>query len=185
MLLGGIAAKPEGPWQARVRELKSMGKVTSGEYFTPWKVINCVNSHFDDDTAVTTDVGQHQMWTAQHYRFENPRRFITSGGLGAMGFGMGAAIGACMANGRKRTILFTSEGSFGMNLDELATAVTQKLPIVIVLLNNGVLGMVRQWQTLFFGERHSQTTLERSTDFPALSGRRVFRRTVLRNWMPP
>jgi len=169
MLLGGVAAKLEGPWQARVRELKSMGKVTSDEGFTPWKVINCVNSHFDDDTAVATDVGQHQMWAAQHYRFENPRRFITSGGLGAMGFGMGAAIGACMANGRKRTILFTSEGSFGMNLNELATAVTQKLPILIVLLNNGVLGMVRQWQTLFFGERHSQTTLERRTDFPALA----------------
>ena len=169
MLLGGVAARPEGAWQARVRELKSMGKVTSDDGFTPWKVINCVNSRFDDDTAVATDVGQHQMWTAQHYRFEKPRRFITSGGLGAMGFGMGAAIGACMANGRRRTVLFTSEGSFGMNLTELATAVTQNLPIVIVLLNNGVLGMVRQWQTLFFGERHSQTTLERRTDFPALA----------------
>jgi len=169
VLVGKVGARPSGEWQARVSELKSMGKVTSDEGFTPWKVINCVNSHFDEDTAVATDVGQHQMWTAQHYRFEKPRRLITSGGLGAMGFGMGAAIGACMANGRKRTILFTSEGSFGMNLTELATAVTQKLPIVVVLLNNGVLGMVRQWQTLFFEKRHSQTTLERRTDFPALA----------------
>jgi len=169
MLLGKVGSRQEGEWQARVRELKSMGKVTSDEGFTPWKVIDCVSSYFDEDTAVATDVGQHQMWTAQHYRFEKPRRLITSGGLGAMGFGMGAAVGACMANGRKRTVLFTSEGSFGMNLTELATAVTQNLPIVVVLLNNGVLGMVRQWQTLFFEKRHSQTTLERKTDFPALA----------------
>jgi len=168
-LVGRVGSKPEGEWQARVRELKTVDKVSPGDGFAPWDIISCVNSHFDDDTAVATDVGQHQMWTAQHYRFEKPRRLITSGGLGAMGFGLGAAIGACMANGGKKTILFTSEGSFGMNLTELATAVTQKLPIVVVLLNNGVLGMVRQWQTLFFGERHSQTTLERSTDFPALA----------------
>jgi len=86
-----------------------------------------------------------------------------------MGFGLGAAIGACLANGRKRTVLFTSEGSFAMNLIELATAVTHKLPVVVVLLNNAVLGMVRQWQTIFFEGRHSHTTLERKTDFPALA----------------
>jgi len=169
LLVGKVGARLEGEWQARVRELKSAGTVPPDDGFTPWKVISCVNSYFDEDTAIATDVGQHQMWTAQHYRFETPRKFITSGGLGAMGFGMGAAIGACIANGRKRTVLFTSEGSFGMNLTEMATAVTQNLPIVVVLLNNGVLGMVRQWQTLFFGERHSQTTLERKTDFPALA----------------
>jgi len=169
MLVGKVDARARGEWQARVRELKSIGSAPQGDSFTPRAVINCVNSYFDDDTAVATDVGQHQMWTAQHYRFEKPRRLVTSGGLGAMGFGLGAAIGACMANGRKRTVLFTSEGSFGMNLTELATAVTQNLPILVVLLNNGVLGMVRQWQTLFFGERHSQTTLERKTDFPALA----------------
>jgi len=170
MLLEKINPKPEGEWQARVRELISAGRgIHCDDGFTPWNVIKCVNSYFDDDTAVSTDVGQHQMWVAQHYRFEKPRRLITSGGLGAMGFGLGAAIGACMANGRRKTVHFTSEGSFGMNLNELATAVTQNLPIVVVLLNNGVLGMVRQWQTLFFGERHSQTTLERKTDFPALA----------------
>ena len=86
-----------------------------------------------------------------------------------MGFGLGAAIGASLASGRKRTVLFTSDGSFGMNLTELATAVTEKLPITIILLNNGVLGMVRQWQTLFYGQRYSQTTLDRKTDFPALA----------------
>jgi len=169
LLVGKVGVRPEGEWQARVRELKAIGDVSQDDGFTPQAVIDCVNSYFDEDTVVATDVGQHQMWTAQHYRFEKPRRLVTSGGLGAMGFGLGAAIGACMANGRKRTVLFTSEGSFGMNLTELATVVTQNLPIVVVLLNNGVLGMVRQWQTLFFGERHSQTTLERKTDFPALA----------------
>jgi acetolactate synthase-1/2/3 large subunit len=86
-----------------------------------------------------------------------------------MGYGLGAAIGGCMANGKKRSIHFTSEGSFGMNLIELATAVTQNLPIVTVILNNGVLGMVRQWQTMFYGERYSQTTLDRKTDFASLA----------------
>ena len=86
-----------------------------------------------------------------------------------MGFGLGAAIGACIASGGRRTVLFTSEGSFGMNLTELATAVTYELPITVILLNNGVLGMMRQLQTLFFDKRYSQTTLERKTDFPALA----------------
>ena len=169
LLVEKVNAKQEGEWQARAHELKSMGKPQSDNGFTPWDAIACVNSYFDDNTAVTTDVGQHQMWVAQNYRFEKPRRLITSGGLGAMGFGFGAAIGACMANGRKRTVFFTSEGSFGMNLTEMATAVTQNLPIVVVVLNNGVLGMVRQWQTLFFDKRYSQTVLERQTDFPALA----------------
>jgi acetolactate synthase-1/2/3 large subunit len=118
---------------------------------------------------VATDVGQHQMWVMQYYPFGNPRTLLTSGGLGTMGYGMGAAIGGCFANNKERTVLFTSDGSFGMNLTELATAVTQELPLVIVLLNNGVLGMVRQWQSMFFGERYSQTILDRKTDFPALA----------------
>ncbi|MEA4824933.1 MAG: biosynthetic-type acetolactate synthase large subunit [Clostridiaceae bacterium] len=121
------------------------------------------------DNVVVTDVGQHQMWTSQYYQFKKPRTFVTSGGLGTMGFGMGAAIGACIGNGRKRTLLFTSEGSFHMNLNELATAVSNKLPLIIVLLNNQVLGMVRQWQTLFFDGRYSNTSLERKTDFVKLA----------------
>lgn len=109
------------------------------------------------------------MWTAQYYKFEKPHRFLSSGGLGTMGFGMGAAIGGCVANNRKRTVLFTGDGSFGMNLNEMATAVKQNLPLTVVILNNGVLGMVRQWQTLFYDERYSQTTLERKTDFVKLA----------------
>ena len=118
----------------------------------------------DKDTAIATDVGQHQMWTAQEYQFTAPRTFITSGGLGTMGFGMGAAIGACIGNNGKRTVLFTGDGSFGMNLNELATAVSNRLPLVVIIMNNGVLGMVRQWQTLFFDQRFSSTTLNRQTE---------------------
>ena len=88
---------------------------------------------------VATDVGQHQMWVMQNYAFEKPRTLLTSGGLGTMGFGLGAAIGGCIASGRKRTVLFTGDGSFGMNLNEMATAVMQRTPILIVILNNGVL----------------------------------------------
>ena len=108
------------------------------------------------------------MWTAQHYPFEKPRTLITSGGLGTMGFGMGAAIGACAGTGRK-TVLVTGDGSFHMNLNELCTAVTHRLPLVILLMNNNTLGMVRQWQTLFYGRRYSQTTLDRRTDYKKLA----------------
>ena len=100
--------------------------------------------------------------------FDRPRRFVSSGGLGTMGFGLGAAIGAHVAT-KAPVVLVTGDGSFGMNLNELATAVTYKIPVVIVLLNNGVLGMVRQWQTLSFGKRYSNTILTRKTDFVALA----------------
>lgn len=135
----------------------------------PEMVIHAVNRHASKDTVVCTDVGQHQMWTAQYYRFSKPRTFITSGGLGTMGFGMGAAIGSCIANGKKKTVLFTSDGSFHMNMNEMATAVSNQLPLVIVLLNNNALGMVRQWQSLFFAKRYSNTSLERKTDYIKLA----------------
>ena len=108
------------------------------------------------------------MWTAQYINFERARRIVSSGGLGTMGFGLGAAIGAQIGSGDK-TVLITGDGSFGMNLNEMATAVTYNLPIVIVLINNGVLGMVKQWQTLFFDKRYSNTILNRKTDFVKLA----------------
>ena len=156
-------------WIERIRHLQAEGDVPLNSDFSPRNIIDRINHACDDDTIVATDVGQHQMWVAQFYRFEKPRKLITSGGLGAMGFGLGAAIGASLASGGKRVVLFTSEGSFGMNLIELATAVTYDIPITIVILNNAVLGMVRQMQTQFFDKRYSATTLERKTDFPALA----------------
>lgn len=134
----------------------------------PQSIIETVNKLASPDTVIATDVGQHQMWTAQYYKFTRPRTFITSGGLGTMGFGLGAAIGAATGTGKK-TVLFTSDGCFHMNMNEMATAVTNNLPIVVVLLNNNALGMVRQWQTTFFNKRYSQTTLNRKTDYVALA----------------
>ena len=134
----------------------------------PKKIFDIINEIKDANTVIATDVGQHQMWTAQYARFERPRRFASSGGLGTMGYGLGAAIGAQIGSGDK-TVLITGDGSFGMNLNELATAVSYNCPIVTVVMNNGVLGMVRQWQTLFFGKRYSNTVLQRKTDFVKLA----------------
>ncbi len=167
-------------WINEVEEYKEVDNFDFGNDFVPHNIIRKVNSHMSDDTVVATDVGQHQMWTCQSYKFEKTRKFLTSGGLGTMGFGMGAAIGGCFGNDKKRTVLFTSDGSFGMNLNEMATAVSNDLPLTVVLLNNGVLGMVRQWQTMFHDERYSSTTLARKTDFVALAkafGANAFRAT--------
>ncbi len=135
---------------------------------TPRNVIVTLNDYLDLNTAVATDVGQHQMWSAQHLVFKTPRRFVSSGGLGTMGFGLGAAMGAALGTGQ-RSVLITGDGSFGMSLQELATAVTYQIPVVILIFNNGVLGMVRQWQTLFFEQHYSNTVLNRQTDFVALA----------------
>ncbi|MDD6270891.1 MAG: biosynthetic-type acetolactate synthase large subunit [Ruminococcus sp.] len=162
-------------WEQEIAALKTEEKriideaeEASNGAMTPKKIFDVINKIKDKSTIIATDVGQHQMWAAQYTDFEQKRRFASSGGLGTMGYGLGAAIGAAVATGDK-TVLITGDGSFGMNLNELATAVTYNTPIVIVLLNNGVLGMVRQWQTLFFGKRYSNTTLGRKTDFVKLA----------------
>ncbi len=170
-------AKTEHPeWRALVEQLKAEEKriaekadaAVPAQTITPKKVFDVINAVKDPATVIATDVGQHQMWTAQFVDFEKPRRFASSGGLGTMGFGLGAAIGAQVASG-DRVVLITGDGSFGMNLNEMATAVSYNLPITVVLMNNGVLGMVRQWQTLFFGKRYSNTVLDRKTDFVKLT----------------
>jgi len=138
------------------------------EGMTPRTAIMKLNGFLGENTPVATDVGQHQMWAAQYLNFKKERTFASSGGLGTMGFGMGAAIGAAFGT-KEHTVLVTGDGSFGMTLQELATAVTYRVPLVILLLNNGVLGMVRQWQTLFFDKHYSHTILDRKTDFVALA----------------
>ncbi len=185
-----VEEKKHSEWSARIEELKAeeekrVESARSGRELDPFAIVDIV-SEYEKDANIVTDVGQHQMWTAQRYPLKKPRTFLTSGGLGTMGFGMGAAIGAYEATGR-RSILFTGDGSFGMNLNELATSVTQGTHLTVVIMNNGVLGMVRQWQTLFFDKHYSNTTLDtRQTDFVKLAeafgakGARVFTKDELR-----
>lgn len=166
-LLKKLKKQTHNEWQNEIEVMRAeeAGQFIKDHEMHPKDIIEKVMEHTIGDTVVATDVGQHQMWVSQYYRFRKPRTFLTSGGLGTMGFGMGAAIGGCFASGKKKTVLFTGDGSFGMNLNELATAVSNKLPLVILIFNNGVLGMVRQWQTAFYEKRYSQTTLNRKTDF--------------------
>jgi len=166
-LIQKLTPQSHSEWLKEVEQLKEEEKTHDSEdgRFKPKTIIETIQNYTDENTMIATDVGQHQMWTAQFYRFRKPRTFMTSGGLGTMGFGMGAAIGSSISKGGKRTVLITGDGSFGMNLNELATAVSNELPLVIVVMNNGTLGMVRQWQTLFFDKRYSSTTLNRKTDF--------------------
>jgi len=161
-------ARPQ--WQAKIAEFRSDEEKHQDhrEGMTPRNAILTLNRHLKPNTPIATDVGQHQMWSAQNLKFTNSRRFISSGGLGTMGFGIGAAIGAATGTG-EHTVLVTGDGSFGMCLNELATAVSYNIPVVILILNNGVLGMVRQWQTLFYNKHYSNTVLNRKTDFVQLA----------------
>lgn len=142
---------------------------TDNGYPRPQEILETLNDIKSDTDIVATDVGQHQMWVAQYNNAETPRTFITSGGMGTMGFGMGAAIGSQMAHPDKRVFLVTGDGSFHMNLNELVTMKSYDLPVVVIVMNNSVLGMVRQWQKLFYGNRFSQTDPHRTTDFVALA----------------
>jgi acetolactate synthase-1/2/3 large subunit len=122
-----------------------------------------------DDTIITTEVGQNQMWTAQFYKFKEPRHFLTSGGLGTMGYGFPAAIGAQAAFPGRTVIDIAGDGSIQMNIQELATVVQYNLPVKVMILNNGYLGMVRQWQALFYKKRYSHTSMAVSPDFVKLA----------------
>ncbi|MBQ7972174.1 MAG: biosynthetic-type acetolactate synthase large subunit [Lachnospiraceae bacterium] len=161
-------SKPD--WMAKVNAFRQEENdyLDNREGLTPRKAIMTLNKHLGENTAVCTDVGQHQMWSAQNLIFKKPRRFVSSGGLGTMGFGFGAAIGASFGT-KERSVLVTGDGSFGMSLNELATAVTYNVPVVVLIMNNGVLGMVRQWQTLFYEKHYSNTVLNRKTDFVAFA----------------
>ncbi|MDY3861194.1 MAG: biosynthetic-type acetolactate synthase large subunit [Ruminococcus sp.] len=158
-------------WVNKLNQLKEESEVKSQypQFASPKQVIDKVNSLKSGDDVFVTDVGQHQMWIAQYADVMCPRTLLTSGGMGTMGFGMGAAIGAQTAFPDKKVILFTGDGSFHMNFNELVTLKSYNLPIIVIVMNNTVLGMVRQWQKLFYGKRFSQTDPKRATDFLALA----------------
>jgi acetolactate synthase-1/2/3 large subunit len=142
---------------------------TDNSRLTPKFIIEKISEMTDSEAVITTEVGQNQIWAAQYYKFKRPRQYVSSGGLGTMGYGTGAAIGAQIALPDKKVINIAGDGSFRMNCNELATAVHYKLPVIIAVMNNGTLGMVRQWQTLFYEKRYSQTTLNRGPDFVKLA----------------
>ena len=135
----------------------------------PHQLLRTVTEETPEDTIIATDVGQHQLWSAQYNGRRHPRQFLTSGGLGTMGFGYGAAIGAQIAFPGRTVVHITGDGSFHMNLNEICTAVSYRLPIITVIMNNRVLGNVRQWQTMFYGSRYSQTDPHRKTDYVKLA----------------
>ena len=138
-------------------------------HLTPKQILNTIARLCPDDSIVATDVGQHQMWAIQHFRFDYPGQLLTSGGFGAMGFGLGAAIGAKLGNPEKTVIHITGDGSFRMNCNELSTEEFYKAPIITFIFNNHRLGMVRQWQELIYDCRYSQTITERGPDFVKLA----------------
>ena len=170
-LLPLIKKNDHADWVSQSTEWKKKtGDVKSQDAeLHPSEIIQSICDMTDKEKIYVTDVGQHQMWAAQYLKHEKTEDFITSGGLGTMGFGYGAAIGAQIGCPEKRVIHFTGDGSFHMNLNEACTAVSQDLPIITVIMNNRVLGMVYQWQTSFYGKRYAATTPERKTNFPKLA----------------
>ena len=170
-LLPLIKKNDHSEWVSQATEWKKKtGDVKSQDAeLHPSEIIHAVCDMTDKETIYVTDVGQHQMWAAQYLKHEKTENFITSGGLGTMGYGYGAAIGAQIGCPEKRVIHFTGDGSFHMNLNEACTAVSQNLPIITIIMNNRVLGMVYQWQTSFYGKRYAATTPERKTNFPKLA----------------
>lgn len=170
-LLPLIKQKNHNDWVSQSTEWKKKtGDVKSQDMqLHPSEIIESVCTLTDKDTIYVTDVGQHQMWAAQYLHHKKTSHFLTSGGLGTMGYGYGAAIGAQVGCPDKRVIHFTGDGSFHMNLNECCTAVSEKLPIITIIMNNRVLGMVYQWQTVFYGSRYSSTDPGRVTNFPKLA----------------
>jgi acetolactate synthase-1/2/3 large subunit len=157
-------------WIATIKELKAKYplKYESDKLTCPY-IIEELDRVTKGKAIVSTDVGQHQMWAAQYYRYTEPRTFLSSGGLGTMGYGLGACIGAKVGRPDKICVNIAGDGCFRMNMNELATASRYNIPIIQIIINNHVLGMVRQWQTLFYGQRYSQTVLTDKVDFCKVS----------------
>ncbi len=171
-LIKGVRPGKSTQWLEQVSKWKEEYPLKydkSQEILRPQYIVERIYELTGGDAIITTEVGQHQMWAAQYYKYTRFRQFVSSGGLGTMGYGLGACIGAQLGRPDKKVINIAGDGSFRMNLNELATAVEYKLPIIIALFNNRALGMVRQWQELFYDSRFSQTSIDRGTNFKALA----------------
>ena len=169
-LLEEIPEKHHPQWIEHIQEMKAKYPLSYDHtQLTGPYIIEKLYELTGGDAIITTDVGQHQMWAAQYYKYKKPRTFLTSGGLGTMGYGLGAAIGAKMGCPDKTVVNIAGDGCFRMNMNEIATAVRCGRPLVQIVLNNHVLGMVRQWQTLFYGHRYSHTVLNDAVDFVKIS----------------
>lgn len=166
MITDAVEQLDHTEWKNEVNAAKRpFVQLQIGDYVNPQTLIEKIDGATDNNAVIVTDVGQHQLWAAQFYKFKEPRTFLTSGGLGTMGYSMGAAMGAQMGCPQKQVIMFTGDGGFHMNLSELATMASYGIPVKMFVMNNKVLGMVRQWQKLFYGNRFSDTDPHRKTDF--------------------
>ena len=173
-VLPKINKRAADEWNDHIKELKvkypyDLSKPTPGE-LKPRELINTVDELTKGEAIITTEVGQHQLWAAQFYTYKYPRTFISSGGLGTMGYGTGASIGASIGNPKRRVVHVAGDGSFRMNMNELATMKAYNVPVIVIVVNNKTLGMVHQWQTIFYGKRYSETDLStREPDFNKLA----------------
>ena len=178
-----VEKKDNSQWMAHIEELKKQYPLDLDKSkLTGPAVIDSLYNITNGDAIVTTDVGQHQMWAAQFYKYKKSRQLITSGGLGTMGYGVGACIGAKMGNKDKICVNIAGDGCFRMNMNEIATATRYNIPIIQIVINNHVLGMVRQWQTLFYGKRYSNTVLNDAVDFVKIAegmGAKAYRVTTV------
>ncbi len=166
MLTRAVEQLDHSEWKAEIDGFKRpFNQLQIGDYVNPQTLIEAIDEKTSDDTIVVTDVGQHQLWAAQFYKYKLPRTLLTSGGLGTMGYSMGAAMGAAVGCPDKRVVMFAGDGGFHMNLTELATMASYNIPVIMFIMNNTVLGMVRQWQKIFYGNRFSDTDPHRATDF--------------------
>lgn len=183
-----LEKKDHSEWMAHISDMKEKYPLKyNQDILTGPYVVEKIYEVTDGNALITTEVGQHQMWTAQYYKFSEPGTFLTSGGLGTMGYGLGASIGAKMGCKDKTVINIAGDGCFRMNMNELATATRYNIPIIEIVINNHVLGMVRQWQTLYYGERYSYTVLNDNVDYMKVAeamGAKAFRVTSKEEFEP-
>ena len=166
MLTDAVEKQDHSAWRNDIKSFsRPFNQLQIGDYVNPQTLIEKIDAKTADDTIVVTDVGQHQLWAAQFYKYVQPRTLLSSGGLGTMGYSMGAAIGGQIGCPDKQVVMFAGDGGFHMNLSELATVASYNVPVKMFIMNNTVLGMVRQWQKLFYDNRFSDTDPHRATDF--------------------